>query len=362
MTRPFPLPEDVGIRKARPAVYLARAAAAHVRAHVTNDSPQTAAKKMFDDTVTSIVLRASSTPATIGSANWAGSLAQQAIDDTIAAITSISAAAGLIARGTKVNFDGVALIKVPGHLVDATDAGGWVPEGQAIKVRNQRFSTGVTLAPRKLMVITTYTKEVATSSNLEAISRSLISEATALALDKAMFSTTADDGTTPGGLLHNATAVVATAGGGMNALAGDIRLLMGALVGLGAGRDPVFVCNPVQAATLRLLASPSFTYPVLQSSALAPGTVVAVEAASLVSANSATPEFQTDEQMAIVHMEDTSPTNITGGVPSPAVPVTSLFQVDAIGLRMILRANWGMRAATTDNTKAAVAYLTGATW
>ena len=62
--------------------------------------------------------------------------------------------------------------------------------------------------------------------------------------------------------------------------------------------------------------------------------------------------------MAIVHMEDTSPQDpVMSGQP-----VRSLFQTDSIGLRMILRAAWGMRAAPTDAAKAAVAFVTGATW
>jgi hypothetical protein len=348
-----------GIRRARPATYLYRSGAAHIRAFHTRSTPERCAKELFgNDVVTEIVLRSASTQASVGNPGWAGALARTSIDDSIAAITSVSAAAGLIARGMKFDFADYASIKIPGHLTDVNDAGSWLGEGQPIRVRQQRFNPGVTLAPRKLMVITTYSREMASSSNLEVISRSLITEASALALDKAMFSTTVDDGVTPGGILHNATSVAATAGGGMNALAGDIKELLGALVGLGAGRDPVFICNPQQAASLRLVASPLFTYPVLQSSALPLGTVVCVEAASFCSAFSDTPEFNTDQHMAIIHMEDTAPQDpVMSGTP-----VKSLFQVDSIGLRMILRAAWGMRAAPTDATKAAVAYVANCTW
>jgi hypothetical protein len=261
----------------------------------------------------------------------------------------------------KISFDGIAQIKVPGHLVDASDAGGWVAEGAPVKVRALRFNAGVTLWPRKLMVITAYTREMAQSSNLEVVARSLIGEGTALALDKALLGTQADDGTTPVGILHNATSVTPTTGGGLSALAGDVDKLIGTLVNLGAGRDPVFIASPQQAAAIKLLASPLFTYPVLQSSALPLGTVIAVEASSFVSAFSSVPEFSVDQHPTF-HMEDTSPQDITGGTPSPAVPVRSMFQTDSIGLRMILRASWGMRSAPTDATKVAVSYVTGATW
>lgn len=354
--RPFPLPDDIGIKRARAATYLYRAAASHVRSFETKQEPARSAQEMFGkDEVTALVLRGATTQATLGSPTWAGNLAQTVIEDAISEITSTSAAAGLIARGMKLDFAGAAQLKVPGHLVDATDAGGFVAEEQAVRVRNQRYNSGITLTPRKMMVI------MAVSSNLEVISRSLLTEASALLLDKIMFGTQTDDGVTPSGILHNATTFTGTAGGGTAALAGDIKALMGALVDLGAGRDPVFIANPQQAATLKLVASPQFDYPVLQSSAIPKGTLIVVEAASFVSAFNATPQFQADQHMAI-HMEDTSPTDITGGTPSPAVPVKSLFQTDSIGLRMILRCSWSMRAATTDANKAAVAYVTGATW
>src|SRR5262249_9734032 len=112
------VPEDVGLKRARPAVYLYRAGAAHVRAHLTRSSPEREAKALFNgDPITDMVLRAASSPATTTNAGWAGALAQTVIDDSVAAITSVSAAAGLIQRGTKTTFSGAAQIKVPGHLV-----------------------------------------------------------------------------------------------------------------------------------------------------------------------------------------------------------------------------------------------------
>jgi len=101
---------------------------------------------------------------------------------------------------------------------------------------------------------------------------------------------------------------------------------------------------------------PLWDYPIVSSAALAAGTVIAIELASFVSAFAPDAEFKVVPGSSIVHMEDTSPQNITGGTPSPAVPVKSLWQVDAIGLRMVLRASFGMRAAGH------IQYVTGTTW
>src|SRR5262249_17781663 len=109
MNRPLPLvPEDVGLRQRAPraSTYLYRAAGAHIRGYVARTTPERAARELLgNDTVPAEVLRAASSPATIANAGWAGALAETAIDDSIQAMTAISAAAGLIGRGMRVTFD-----------------------------------------------------------------------------------------------------------------------------------------------------------------------------------------------------------------------------------------------------------------
>src|SRR5262249_10949057 len=154
-----------------------------------------------------LVLRGTAVPATVGSAAWAGAIAETVIDDSIAAITSVSAAAGLIQRGTKTTFADAAAIKIPGHLVDSSDAGVWIGESIPVPVRAQRITAGPTLTPHKLMVVVSFTNEMVRSSNIAAISEALLSEATALKLDQTLLGTQADDGVTPGGILNGVTAL-----------------------------------------------------------------------------------------------------------------------------------------------------------
>jgi hypothetical protein len=88
---------------------------------------------------------------------------------------------------------------------------------------------------------------------------------------------------------------------------------------------------------------------------LSTGTVVALEVASFVSGFSAVPTFRVSN-LATYHAEETSPQQITGGTPSPAVPVHSLFQTDSIGLYMDVFGSWGLRAPGHAQ------WVTGATW
>jgi HK97 family phage major capsid protein len=338
-------PSDIesGIRKARPSVYLFRAAASYVRAHQQKSTPERAARELFgNDVVTAEVIRAASTQAAVGTPAWAGALAQQAIDDLIMTLATLSAAAGLIQRGMKTDFAGRASIRIPGRLLDANDAGQWVAEGAPIPVRNLRITSGPTLTPHKLLVLVAFTREMTEQSAIEEIARALITEATALALDKTMFGSQADDGITPGGLLNGVTPITAAPTGGSDEdlAAKDIGGLIAALVAANAGRDPVLIMNPAQATRLKLVAGPKFDTPILQSNSVADKTILAIESSSFVSAFGATPEFEVGDQMAI-HMDDTALANpLMSGQP-----VRAMWQVDSIALRVRLRAAFAMRAS-----------------
>src|SRR5262249_45906536 len=134
----------------------------------------------------------------------------------------------------------------------------------------------------------------------------------------------------------------------------DIGKLAAAVAAIAGNGPIVFVCAPEQAVSLKLWAPNSFRYPVLASSALADGVVIAIAANALVNANDPAPRFA-EARDATIHM-DTSPAAVsTPGAPNVvAAPLRSLWQTDTIGLRMILQVAWGLRnsggLAWTDST------------
>jgi len=357
-SRPFPLPSDL-VERPPPSVYLARAATAHLRSFITGAKPASIAKSMWgDDHVTGIILKATTGPATTTGSNWASALAGIAIYDTIQSITSISAAAELIDRGLKLNMDHIGELRVPGRVLNAAAAGQWVAEGAPIPARALSFSNATILRPRKLSVLTSYTREMIESSNIEAVVKATLAEAAGLALDIRMFSNTAADAAGPGGLFAGVTPLVPTTGGGATpgeAAVTDIGNLFAALAANGAGKTAVIVAAVPQATRLKLVAGAQFDTDIIASTALPAGTVAAIELASFVSGFSSVPEFETARDAAI-HMEDTSPQDITGGTPSPAVPIKSMFQLDATALRLSLWGAWGLRAAGHAQ------WIQGATW
>jgi hypothetical protein len=337
--------------------FICRAAAAHLRAAVTQTSPEFAAKKLFGKLhgLDPFLTRATSTPATLTNPAWAGVVAHDVIaSELIQRITALSAAASLMGRGMKVDLTGVGSMTIPGRLYSPSAGGGWIAEGGAIPMRQPNIAPGPRLQPRKLGVLATFTAEMVMADSIEEFTTAAIREAAAALLDLQLFSTTAGDATRPAGILVGATTVTPTTATEPWAISSDIGALVQALAVKGGGLEPVLVAAPAQAAALRMWRQQDF-YDIYASVALAAGTVVAVESSSFVSGLDGIPEFSTSIGTTL-HFENAAPTDITGGTPSPAVPVKSLFQTDVVGLRMILRASWGMR------NPAHVAIVENVTW
>jgi Phage capsid family len=265
-------------------------------------------------------------------------------------ISSVSAFAALVQKGLRLDFGQYAQIKAPGRIVDANDGGTWVAENAPITIRAQRITSGALLQPRKLILITAFSSEIIAQSNIEAVSRAIISEGLALKLDATAFDANPGDSSRPQGLLYGVAGLTPTAGGGLNALVADLRQLMAALVAAGAGRGPTIVAHPEQALTLALLAGPRFDIPVLRSSAVPAGTVIMIEASSLATAWSNVPQFEVGAH-PLLTFDDTSPPSD----PMTGQPSKSMFQTDSIGLRARLTCSWGLRAPH-------ISWLTGATW
>jgi len=347
------VPEDV--RRTRPVVYLARAATASLKSFVTGATPANVAKSLWgDDRVTGTILRAVSAPATTTTSGWAKELAGVAVLDLVQSITSISAGADIIDRALKLNMDGIAEYRVPGRVLNAAAAGAWVAEGAAAPVRSLNFSNTAMLQPRKLEVLSAFTREMSEHSNIESVVRQTLGEATGLALDVKMFSADAASASAPAGLFANVAPITPTAVSGSTtpgeAAAADIGKLFGALAAAGGGKTAVIIAAMPQAVRLKMIVGPKFDYDIISSTALAAGTVAVIEVASLVSGFGSTAEFSTSK-VAALHMEDSAPGDISG-----STPVKSMMQIDAIALRTILWASWGLRAAGHAQ------WITGATW
>jgi hypothetical protein len=306
-----------------------------------------------------LIIKTATSPATMTTAAWAGSLAATAVADFLLSMGPASAGSTLLRRGLQLQFGGSAAIVVPGLVVSATNAG-FVQEGAPIRVRKLALD-GPTLSPRKFATITTFTREIFSHSvpNIEALVRATLTESVALALDTALLDATAGDATRPAGLRYNIAAVGATSSNPvkLEAMKEDIAKLAGAVVGVSGNAPIIFVASPVQALALRLWAGSDFDFEVLASSALASGVVVAIASNALCSAIDPLPRFNISTETTL-HEEDTTPLPLsTAGTPNTvAAPMRSLFQTDAIGVRMKLEVSWALRNA------GGLSWLQGVNW
>jgi HK97 family phage major capsid protein len=268
---------------------------------------------------------------------------------------------GLSNLGLRLDMDNNGSIVMPTRDATPTVAGSFVGEGSPIPVRRAGFSA-VTIGPKKMGVITTFTREMAERSvpQIEALLRDAIQEDTASSIDSVLLDASAATTIRPAGIRNGIATAAGTAGGGLTAVSTDIKAMIGALLTATNNnlRNPVWLMNPQQVLALGFVQNnggdfPFETevnggrfkgYPIIQSGNVPAGTVILVDAADFVTVTGDAPRFSVSDQ-ATLHMEDTTPLAIgTAGAPNTvAAPVRSLYQTDTLALRMILPMNWAFR-------------------
>jgi HK97 family phage major capsid protein len=303
------------------------------------------------------VLRAATVPATTTLSGWAAELVQTSVSEFMESLMPQSVYPRLSALGQRFTFGRNGVISIPSRSATPTIAGGFVAEGAAIPVKQGAF-TSTTLTPKKLAVISTFTREIAEHSTpaIEGLIRQAMQDDTAVAIDTVLLDATAASTTRPAGLRNGVAALTAsTATLAFDKLVADLKGLLGVLTAANSLRSPVFIMNPANALSVSLIqnAGGDFPfaseinggrfagYPVIVSTTQTLNTVLLLDAADFVSVTGDDPRFDVSDQ-ATIHQEDTAPQAI-GLSGSVTVPVRSLWQTDSIGLRMILPMNWAMR-------------------
>ena len=339
----------------RPQDHLVRAALAILRSETKHLLQEEAVVRSLypGDQASALLVRAATSPANLTSAEWAGALSSTAVADFTGGLGPISAAAQLIATSLQVDLGRYAHVRVPG-LIPTASLAVFVGEGREIPVAPMLIQ-GTTLGPTKVAVIVPFTRETVESTAAEAIVRTSLKECVGLSLDAAMFSALPGvSGERPAGLLHGVTPLTPTAGGGTDAMIADLTKLATAVAPV-AGSSITFVAAPGVALKLALRGG-ELPYRVLSSFALATGTILAVASNALAVAVDPVPEISVSNT-SLLHMDtDPDPIGTPGSPPVVAAPAQSMWQIDALALRLILGVSWGLRAP------GAVAVINSVTW
>jgi HK97 family phage prohead protease len=363
-----------------PIDLLVRAGTISYVSKVWNQTTENTRLKIYGDDegtkiVSDIILRAPSAPAMTNVVSWAQELVQVVYSDLLNLLLAKSIYTRLAAKGLSLSFGRAGKINIPARSRTPTIAGSFVGEGQAIPVRMGAFTTQ-TLVPKKMAVISVWSREMDEHSipAIEGVLREAVQEDTSVALDSVLIDTNAATAIRPPGLLNGVTATTATAGGGLDALIGDIKALVGALSTntYGNVRSPVWIANQVDmlSAGLAMAANTGIfpfrdevaagrlaNIPIIDSATVPAKTLILVDAADFVAVGGEAPRFELSDQ-ATLHMDDSAPAELvgTGSPGAVASPQRSLWQTDSIALRMIMPMNWWQRRPGT------IAYTTGITW
>jgi HK97 family phage prohead protease len=368
-----------GSPEPKPLDLMVRAGVVMLRARVFQRTPEDECRRSYGDhepTMRTVewMIRAASAPAMTNVPGWAQELVTQIQGPYMDLLYPKSVYPRLAAMGMSLDFGRAGRIVLPTRSATPTIAGSFVGEGQPIPVRQGHF-TSVTLTPKKLAVISSYTKEMEDFSTpaIEALLRDAIQNDTAISLDSVLLDANPATTVRPPGLLNGVTPLTATAGGGFLAIIGDIKQMTSALLTPTRGnvRNPVWLLNPIQVNSLKLTVAPNTGdfifaeqmaagglngYPVIDSGTVPPGSMTIVDAADFVAVGAEAPRFELSDQ-ATLHFEDTNPQQIgtAGTPPVVAAPVQSLWQTDSLALRLIMRLNWYLR-------RPVVATIAGVTW
>jgi hypothetical protein len=359
MTRPpgaVPLRPDYSAARSRPADTLIKAATARLLSFARRKTlAEILAEHYPENRQVAALTRAASLPASTTGSGWADTLAQTSTPDFLMTLGPQSAGATVLGRCISFQFGrDAAAIKVP-SITSASANATFVAENAPIPVRQLQFDAGVTLAPKMFATIAPFTREVFDYSlpTIESTVRAVMTESVGAALDAALFSNTAGDATRPPGLLVGLSPVTPTASGDW-AMIGDIEALAASIAPVAGNAPILFVASPKQMARMRYSAQLR-DVEIYASSALADKTVLCIATNCVASAIDPAPRFDIADQTAL-HMSTTPSQLVSGTGPVVASPITSLYQVDALALKMILQVGWGLRSAT------GLAFMSAVNW
>lgn len=349
---------------------LFRSAYVVAKAHVSNRAIGDIILSDFggDKDLEAITLAATN-PAMTNVAGWAAEL----MDTQVAQFMDLLAPESIWARivGLRLVFDRNGGFRLPGRTTRSL-GGSFVGEGGAIPVK-QASLTSVALAPHKMAVITTMTRELAQRSapSAEPLFRQMMIEDTAVVLDAAFLDANAASAVRPAGLQVMGTGS-ASAGKTVEQIVQDLRGMAEAMITANAGRRPIWVMNDIRRLALMTKLSSTedsrpfadeirsgtlLGYPIAHSITVPADIVMLIDQAELAQGYGDSPQIDMSNQ-ATLHMEEATPLPIVDGAASPvtAHPVRSLFQTDSLGLRLVWDVSWAIRRQGAVQFRTAVAW------
>ena len=323
-------------------------------------------EKAPEDKVANVFAKAATDPALTSVPAWAGNLVQEGYGAYLKDLMA-STVFGRV-RGMRINFGRDGAINIPYRDGVQSLAGDFVAEGDPIPVKQDKFAT-VKIAPSKMGVITTFTKEIARKSTpaIESLLRAHMVQDTREVLDTLFLDATPADAIRPAGLEASAGAanIKAATGNTVDGIEADIQGVFERMSAARMGQGGVVIMNPARLRGLRMKTNALGQYPFRDASLLegyeiitsinvADDKVYFIDEEALVFGLDQGIEFDVSTQATLVMADPAEPIN--DGTTATALPVRSLFQTDTIAIKQTLGLTWKQVRA------AGVQILTGVTW
>src|SRR5215471_9212697 len=192
--RPYAVPTQMPVP---PQNYVWNALVCRVKGHFARTSPYEILREDFGDNeptraVMNAIFKTATIPADTVTSGWASQLVATSLQDYFAALMPLSVYPGVSSRGMKFSFGTAGVVVMPTRSSTPTIAGSFVAQGAPIPVRQGSF-TSISFTPKKLGVISTFTRELAEHStpNIDGLIRDAMSDDTAVAIDTVLLDATA---------------------------------------------------------------------------------------------------------------------------------------------------------------------------
>jgi hypothetical protein len=316
---------------------------------LTGETSHEVATRMWpsDRVVAEILERAASAPAMTTVAGWAAELVHKIVTDTLATMGAASAAVDVIKQSLVLEWNGAGALSVPGFVASVNNSS-FVQEGQPIPVR-QLSSTGALLQPYKLATIAVLSREMAESSNAEALIGDALVRSSGLALDAVFFGSAAATAAQPAGIRNGiATSTASANTDAFGAFFEDMATLVNAISQVG-GKGPYIVvasAGRVVSASGRFPGKGDAEAVILPVASAAVGNdIIAIAPQAVAVAIGADPDVEMVRAGTLVM--DTAPVT-----PNTTQTTKSMWQTDSYALKVRWPVSWTLRDSR------AVAWLT----
>jgi len=341
------------------------------KAHVAGVSPVEMAEKTYGgDKEVMAFVKAVSNPADTTTPGWAAELVQQGYGEFLETLYPVTVY-GRVA-GTPLYFGKYGSLIIPAFSDASNISGEFIAEGAPIPVKQGAF-TSKTLTPKKLGVITTFTREILTKSTpaVEVLVRNAIVQDTAKAIDSAFLDDQPESAIRPAGLLDptstGAANINPSVGATVTDILADVKGVFGRLANVQLGQKGNWMMNPttVLGLSTKQLATGQFAFeevrggtfaghPIISSTNVPADVVYFVDDMALVKGSEIAPEFSVSNQATLVM--DTEPEHIIDGGSPTTKNVRSMYQTDSTALRFVLGLDWAIIR------QGGVQALTGVAW